>query len=215
MLIEEIMIKQVETLYETNTVRDAHNLMRDKKIRHIPILNTQDQLIGIITDRDLKEVIPSRFIKGEFEEVYETALKGIMTKNPITAHPMDFVEETAVIFYEQQIGCLPVISNKQLVGIITETDLLYKYIELTGANQPGSQIEVRVPNVPGILFEVAKVFHEHKTNVLSVLVYPDKTDEHCKILVIRFTTMNPLNIINSLRTSGFEVLWPNVPGIDV
>lgn len=215
MLIEEIMIRHVETLFETNTVQEAHDLMRDKKIRHIPILNDREQLVGMITDRDLKEAFPSRLIKGQFEEVYHNQLKEIMTKNPITAHPMDFVEETAVIFYEKQIGCLPIISNEQLVGIITETDLLYKYIELTGANKPGSQIEVRVPNVPGILFEVAKVFHEHKTNVLSVLVYPDKTDELSKILVIRFTTMNPLNIIHSLRTTGFEVLWPNVPGIDV
>src|SRR5699024_12851768 len=132
-----------------------------------------------------------------------------------TRRSSDLVEESAVIFYEQQIGCLPVMSNDQLVGIITETDLLYKYIELTGANQPGSQIEVRVPNVPGILFEVAKVFHEHQKNVLSVLVYLDKKDEHSKILVIRFKTMNHLKIIEGLQTTGFEVLWPNVPGIDV
>ena len=90
---------------------------------------------------------------------------------------MDFVEEAAVLFYDHKIGALPIISNNELVGIITETDLLYKYIELTGAHQPGSQIEVRVPNVPGILFEVSKVFHEQKTNVLSVLVYPDKESD--------------------------------------
>ena len=79
-----------------------------------------------------------------------------MTQNPIIGHPMDFVEEAAVLFYDNKIGALPIISNDKLVGIITETDLLYKYIELTGAHQPGSQIEVRVPNVPGILFEVSK-----------------------------------------------------------
>lgn len=215
MLIEEIMSRKVETLYETNTIKDAHNLMRDKKIRHIPILNKEDKLVGIVTDRDLKEAVPSRLIEKQFEEVYENPIKGIMIEHPITAHPMDFVEESAVIFYDKQIGCLPVISNGQLVGIITETDLLYKYIELTGANQPGSQIEVGVPNVPGSLFEVAKVFHEHQTNVLSVLVYPDKKDDQSKILVIRFKTMNPLPIIKGLRTAGFTVLWPNVPGIDV
>ena len=76
-----------------------------------------------------------------------------------------------------KIGCLPIVSNGKLVGIITETDLLYKYIELTGAHQPGSQIEVRVPNKPGYLFEVSKVFQNKKSNVLSVLVYPDKENE--------------------------------------
>ncbi|MBO1914657.1 ACT domain-containing protein, partial [Microvirga sp. 3-52] len=104
------------------------------------------------------------------------------------------------VFYTNQIGSLPIVSNNKLVGIITETDLLYKYIELTGAHQPGSQIEVRVPNIPGILFEVSKVFYEHKTNVLSVLVYPDKENSANKILVIRIKTMNPLQVIDGLKT---------------
>lgn len=215
MLIEEIMVRDVHTLQTTNTVRDALNLMRDYRIRHVPILDDTKTLVGIITDRDLKEAIPSTLKSGDHTDIYESKLTAIMTKNPITGHPMDFVEESAFLFYEKQIGCLPVVSNQQLVGIVTETDLLYNYIELTGANQPGSQIEVRVPNVPGILFEVSKVFHDNKTNVLSVLVYPDKENSEMKILVIRIKTMNPLTIIEGLRTSGFEVLWPNVPGIDV
>lgn len=215
MLIEEIMVRDVHTLEETNTVRDALDLMRDYRIRHIPILNESKVLVGIITDRDLKEAIPSTLTPGEHTNIYESQLNAIMTKNPIIGHPMDFVEESALLFYEKHIGCLPVVSNQKLVGIVTETDLLYNYIELTGANQPGSQIEVRVPNVPGILFEVSKVFHDNQTNVLSVLVYPDKESVETKILVIRIKTMNPLNIIEGLRASGFEVLWPNVPGIDV
>lgn len=215
MLIEEIMVRDVLTLQATNTVRNALNLMRDFKIRHVPIVDDVGVVIGIITDRDLKEAIPSTFSSGDYTEIYESKLSAIMTKNPITGHPMDFVEESALLFYEHNIGCLPIISNSKLVGILTETDLLYKYIELTGANQPGTQIEIRVPNVPGSLFEVSKVFHDNHTNVLSVLVYPDKDNAETKILVVRIQTMNPLTVIEGLRTSGFEVLWPNVPGIDL
>lgn len=213
MLIEEIMVKNVQALFTTSTVKEALEVMREQKIRHIPILNDSEELVGIITDRDLKEAIPSVLTTEKDSELYQTELSMIMTRNPIVGHPMDFVEESALLFYEKQIGCLPILSNNKLVGIITESDLLYKYIELTGANQPGSQIEVRVPNVPGILYEVSKVFHEQKINVLSVLVYPDKESTDTKILVIRIKTMNPLNIIEGLRAEGFEVLWPNVPGI--
>lgn len=213
MLIEEIMKQDVLTLTSTNTVLDALELMRTKKIRHIPIVTDELAVIGIVTDRDLKEVIPSTLTLDVDKNIYSTELSIIMTKNPIVGHPMDFVEESAIIFYDHQIGCLPIVSKNKLVGLITETDLLYKYIELTGAHQPGSQIEVRVPNVPGILFEVSKVFRDHKINVLSVLVYPDKENEESKILVIRIKTMNPLNVIQGLESGGFEVLWPNVPGI--
>lgn len=213
MLIEEIMKRKVIALSAEHTVSDALAIMLEHTIRHLPIVDDAGELIGVITDRDLKKAVPSIYSDKKDVNVYNTPLGDLMTINPICGHPMDFVEEAAVIFYDHQIGCLPILSHNKLVGIITETDLLYKYIELTGAHQPGSQIEVRVPNIPGILFEVSKVFHEHKMNILSVLVYPDKINEDNKILVIRVKTMNPLNVITGLRNSGFEVLWPNVPGI--
>ncbi|MBD7984332.1 CBS domain-containing protein [Sporosarcina sp. Sa2YVA2] len=213
MLIEEIMKRKVIALSAEHTVSDALSIMLEHNIRHLPIVDDAEELIGVITDRDLKKAVPSIYSDKKDVNVFTIPLSDVMTINPICGHPMDFVEEAAVIFYDHQIGCLPIVSHNKLVGIITETDLLYKYIELTGAHQPGSQIEVRVPNIPGILFEVSKVFHEHKMNILSVLVYPDKINEDNKILVIRVKTMNPLNVITGLRNSGFEVLWPNVPGI--
>ena len=215
MLIEEIMAKDVITLYPTDTVRDALEKMRDKKIRHLPVITKDQEVVGIITDRDLKEIIPSTLTDHKGTDIYNMEISKIMTKNPIIGHPMDFVEESAVIFYHNKIGSIPIVSNNKLVGIITETDLLYKYIELTGAHQPGSQIEVRVPDTPGILFEVSKVFLDQKTNVQSVLVYPDKKNPENKILVIRIKTMNPLNIVDGLKAGGFEVLWPRFPGMDL
>lgn len=209
------MKRNVVSLSPQHTVKDALSIMQEKKIRHLPIVSEKTELLGIITDRDLKEVLPSLYSDATDVTVYKKTLFEVMTKNPITGHPMDFVEEAAVVFYDNQIGCLPIVSNNKLVGILTETDLLYKYIELTGAHQPGSQIEVRVPNIPGILYEVSKVFYEHKMNVQSILVYPDKENEDNKILVIRLKTMNPLNVIKGLKNNGFEVLWPNVPGMDL
>ena len=115
-----------------------------------------------------------------------------MKKNVITGHPLDFVEEVAAVFYEHKISCLPIINDRKLVGIVTETDLLQTLVELTGANQPGSQIEVRVPNHSGKLSEITSIIKKRKANILSVLVYPDKKDEQYKILVIRVQTMNPI-----------------------
>lgn len=215
MLLEEVMIKDVITLSPSNTAKDALQTMKENKIRHLPIVESDGTVVGIVSDRDLKNIDPPTLIGGSNHDVPNPLLVDIMTPDPILGHPMDFVEEAAILFYEHKIGALPIVSTDKLVGIITETDLLYKYIELTGAHQPGSQIEVRVPNVPGILYEVSKVFHEQQTNVLSVLVYPDKENATNKIIVIRINSMNPLPVIQGLRQNGFEVLWPNVPGIDV
>ena len=213
MLVEEIMKTDVYTLNSNQTVQDVMDLFEKKRIRHAPIVD-DGKVVGIVTDRDLKDAVPSRFTVAPKGEPYKKKVAEIMTPNPITAHPLDFVEEVAMIFYEQKIGCIPVVSNQKLVGFLTETDLLYTFIELTGAHQPGSQIEVRVKNRSGILYEVSKVFHQQKVNVLSVLVYPDRENSNNKVLVFRVQTMNPLAIINDLRKEGFDVLWPSMPQVN-
>ncbi len=213
MIVEQMMNTNVVTLQPTHSIIDAINLLRENKIRHLPITNEEGQVVGVLSDRDIKDATPSTLIENQQQDIYATPIEEIMTKNPIIGHPLDFVEEVATIFYDQKIGCLPIVSSGKIVGIVTETDLLYKYIELTGAHQPGSQIEVRVPNKPGILFEVSKVFHDHHSNVLSVLVYPDLQNNNNKILVFRVKTMNPLGIIEDIRKEGFDVLWPNMPGM--
>lgn len=210
MLVEEIMKKDVFTLRSDQTVQDVLDLFEEKRIRHAPIVD-DGKVVGIVTDRDLKDAMPSMFTVSPKGEPYKKKVSEIMTKNPVIAHPLDFVEEIALVFYEQKIGCLPVVSHNELVGFLTETDLLYTYIELTGAHQPGSQIEIKVPNRSGALYEVSKVFYEHKVNVLSVLVYPDRQDSSNKILAFRIKTMNPIAIIQDLRKEGFDVLWPSLP----
>jgi acetoin utilization protein AcuB len=213
MLLEEIMKTDVHTLTPGQTVQDVLDLFEDNRIRHAPVVE-DGKVVGVVTERDLKDALPSRFSVSPKINAYEMKVSEIMTKNPVTGHPMDFVEETALTFYDQKIGCLPVVSHDKLVGFLTETDLLYKYIELTGAHQPGSHIEIRVPNRSGVLYEVSKVFYNHKVNVLSVLVYPDKQNNANKVLVFRIQTMNPLAIIDDLQKEGFDVLWPNTPQTD-
>lgn len=213
MLVEEIMKTDVHTLSSDQTVQDVMELFKEKRIRHAPVVD-EGKVVGIVTDRDLKDAVPSRFTLSPKGEPYKKQVAEIMTPNPVTSHPLDFVEEVAMIFYEHKIGCIPVVSNQKLVGFLTETDLLYTFIELTGAHQPGSQIEVRVKNRSGILYEVSKVFHQQNVNVLSVLVYPDRENSNNKILVFRVQTMNPLAIISDLRKEGFDVLWPTMPQVN-
>lgn len=213
MIVEEIMNTTVFSLQPSSTIKEAVQLLKKERIRHLPITNAANEVVGLVTERDIKNALPSSLHKISDGDIYNQPLENIMKKNIIVGHPLDFVEEIAIIFYEQRIGCLPIISGGKLVGIVTGTDLLYNYIELTGANKPSSHIEIRVPDIVGILFEVTKVFHKHHASVLSVLVYPDKEFDDMKILSIRVKIMNPLSIIEDLRKEGFDVLWPNMPGM--
>lgn len=213
MIVEEIMNSEPYTLAPTNTVREALKMMREKKIRHLPVVDEEHHVLGVITERDIKEALPSSLNEEPNSSVFEAAVKDVMVKNPLVGHPLDFVEEAALTFYESKVGCLPIVSGGKLVGIVTTTDLLYTYIELTGATAPGSKIEIRVSDTPGVLFEITKIFNNHHVNVQSVLVYPDSENTQNKILSVRVKTLNPLAIIEDLRKEGFDVLWPNVPGV--
>jgi acetoin utilization protein AcuB len=213
MIVEEIMNSDVAYLTPTDSISKAILLMASKKIRHIPIINHQKHVVGLITDRDIKDAAPSIFRANDNKEDLEKPLSSIMKVNVITGHPLDFVEEIAALFYEHKISCMPIIKDQRLVGIVTETDLLHTLVELTGAHQPGSQIEVKVPNKAGMLLDITAIIKNHKANIQSVLVYPDKKDINFKIIVIRVQTMNPVAVIEDLKSAGHTVLWPNLPGV--
>jgi len=215
MIVEQIMKTDVATLLPTDTIEDAIRLMESRKIRHIPIINQEKHLVGLITVSKIHEATPSIFHANEHPEDMKKPLDAIMERNVITGHPLDFVEEIAGLLYEHKFSCLPIINNRELVGIVTETDMLRTLVELTGAHQPGSQIEIKVPNLAGKLSEITTVIKSRKANILSILVYPDKTDDKYKILVIRIQTMNPTLLIQDLKQAGFHVLWPNLPGISI
>ncbi|OEF95547.1 acetoin utilization protein AcuB [Vulcanibacillus modesticaldus] len=213
MVVEEIMKTEVITLKKDDTIETALQLLNEHHIRHIPIINEQKHILGIISDKDIRDACPSIFQKEEHCNELQNSVEKIMTKNVITVHPLDFVEEVSAIFYEKEIGCLPVTKEGKLVGIITEKDILYTLIQLTGALQPSSQIEVKVKNISGMLAKVVAIIAKRKVNINSVLVYPYSKSEEYKILVFRLQTMNPTSIINDLKNAGYTVLWPNLPGI--
>jgi len=213
MIVEEIMKRDVITLYKEAPIEKALQLMNEHHIRHIPIINQENQVIGIISNRDIRDACPSIFQKEKSCNDLDNPVETIMTKDVITVHPLDFVEEISVIFYEKEIACLPVTKENTLVGMITEKDMLYTLIQLTGAHQPGSQLEVKVKNKPGMLKRLTNIIGKRKINIHSVLVYPYAEDVSYKIIVFRVQTMNPTNIVQDLKNEGYDVLWPNIPGM--
>ncbi|TWI56942.1 acetoin utilization AcuB family protein [Halalkalibacter nanhaiisediminis] len=210
MIIEQIMSRNVYTLTADSPIVDAMKLIELHQIRHIPVVDENDYLIGIISDRDIRDVSPSIFHSTEHLEDFLKPVSSIMKKNVITAHPLDFVEEISSLFYEHHIGCIPIVDDEKVVGIITETDILHTLVELMGAHQPSSHLEVKVQNITGKLADIATIFKEHNANITSVLVYPHE-DPAFKVLVFRIQTMDPRRIINIIQNEGYDVLWPSEP----
>lgn len=213
MLVEEIMNKDVVTLTKDATIKDAMNTLNEHRIRHIPIVDEKNQVIGIVSDRDIRDAGPSTLDKDHKVNL-DQPISIIMKRDVFTAHPLDFVEEISSDFYEYNIGCLPIVEDDRLVGIVTETDMLHTLVRLMGAHQPSSQIEVRVENITGKLAEIAALFKKNNVNITSVLVYPCK-DPNYKILVFRVQTMDPRSIIADIEREGYTIVLPQMPGVDI
>jgi len=137
MLVKNWMSKEVVTVHVNNTMQDAVKLLREHSIRILPVME-QGELVGIVTDRDMKRASASDATTLDFYELIHLVstikIKHIMTKNPITV-PFDFtVEETAEVLLKNKISGVPVVNHdKEIVGIITQTDLFKVLISLTGA----------------------------------------------------------------------------------
>jgi len=127
------MTTDLTTLREDEALLEATLIFARGGVRHIPILDGK-KLVGIVTERDLKHYTPS-ILSGIPPAQYNrlmatTPLSRIMTRNPATIEPLKTVYEAAQILYDSRIGCLPVIEDGELKGIITTTDMLNLLLQL-------------------------------------------------------------------------------------
>ncbi len=132
-VVADIMTANPVTVTPRNAIRTAVNLMREAGCRRLPVVE-RGQLVGIITDRDLRRAANSPFVVRE--QWYDNFILdhievgSCMTPNPLVTHPTATIAEAARTMRNHRIGGLPVLSDGELVGIVTETDLLDCLIQL-------------------------------------------------------------------------------------
>lgn len=206
MLVEQAMTPKVICVSPDTPIEEALAITTVNRIRHLPVVE-DGRLVGIISDRDLRNAMPSCLIQDQSEVLKDTPVKSVMETNVITAHPLDFVEDAAHTLYQKRIGCLPVVSCGKLVGIITERDILHTLVEMMGVSSPSSRVEIQVPDRPGILAEITDFLRARKINVSSVMVFPG-TDNGQKTIVFRLKTMDPRRFIYDVENAGYKVVQP-------
>lgn len=131
--VGDVMSPNAFTLSPQATLEEAILFERKHRVRHIPIVQGTT-LVGIVTDRDIKQATPS-IVSGIDRDNYEvvlqtTMLEQIMTRDPVTATRATPLIDAVDLFAQRRVGCLPVVEAGQLVGIITGTDLLRAFGEI-------------------------------------------------------------------------------------
>src|SRR5690606_24382703 len=134
MTIEKAMSSKVVTVDANDTLLHAIRTMKDNKIKHLPVVDGTGSLVGVVTDRDLKEASASDATTLEVHELLylldQVTIQGIMSKNVVTVEKGTALKQAALLMVDKGIGCLPVMEGKQLAGIITRTDMLRHFAGL-------------------------------------------------------------------------------------
>ena len=174
MPVQNWMTTDVVSVGPDTSLLKVGKLMKDHHIRRIPVVDEQGQVIGIISDRDVRDASPSKATTLDMYEMHyllaELKAKNIMTAKPITVKPTDTVEQAALIMLDNKVGGLPVVDDSsKLVGIISDHDVFKALVDITGARMGGLQFAIELPDQPGTARPLFDLLRAHNARLLSVL----------------------------------------------
>jgi acetoin utilization protein AcuB len=188
MYVSDWMTKKVYTVNADDYLSDAVLLMRERGVKHVPVLKS-GKLKGIISDRDIKEYSPSKATSLDIYELHyllaKTKIREIMKTGVITTSADTPVEEAAMIMLDKNIGCLPVLDGGELIGIISDRDIYRALVDITGIRHGGNRICVTIEDRPGSIREVGDIIRKNGYRLQSILTSYEGIKEGYREVVIR------------------------------
>jgi len=194
--VRDIMVTDLVTVGPEETARSAYKLMRDRRFRHLPVV-ADGRLVGILSDRDLRPVLLSPGLA-------RARVKELMSENLTTIAPGAPVEDAASLLVVKKIGCLPVVADERLIGIVTETDLLAVLVELLGLLTQSTRLDVVVAGGPDSYERIVEIIRRHSGQIISVGAVPAAAGT--TIFSVRLEPCDPHPLVVALSRAGFEVL---------
>ncbi len=206
MLVKDRMTLNPYTVTPETPINDAFAIMKDHNFRRLPVVK-QGKVVGIVTEKELQRVTPSDATTlSVFELNYllsKMTVKDAMTRDPITIEDSQQLEEAALLMRKNDIGALPVMRDKRLVGIITETDIFDAFIDMLGARYTGARLCLNVPNEPGVAADVFTIISKYEVNVQHLVL--NNTRDGAE-LIFKLDTDDAASIKRALSAKGYKVV---------
>ncbi|HOA79935.1 MAG TPA: CBS and ACT domain-containing protein [Defluviitaleaceae bacterium] len=208
MYVRSRMQTDIVTVSLDTSVTSVFDLMMEHGYSQFPVVEG-NELKGLITERVLKDVSPSKATSlSMFELNYllsKTKVKDIMLTDIITATPDMLIEDAAVLLRTNDVGSLPIVSeDNKLVGIITRTDIIDAFIEFLGTNDHGTRISLEVKDEVGTFAKIANIIKDHGINIHHVSNFD--IDDGKSEMIIRLNSTEVEDVINALKNEGYNIL---------
>jgi acetoin utilization protein AcuB len=208
MLVRERMSPNPIVVHLDTPFQDALQLLREKKIRRLPVLDKQGNLVGIVVEKDLLYASPSPATSLSVFEVHyllsKLLVKDVMTRRVITVGEDCPLEEAACIMVDHKIGSLPIMRGKQLVGIITETDIFRIMAEALGGRANGVRVAMQVPNQKGELAKLTRDLAALGGNIVSLAVFLSKDSQNSQI-TLKVQDLSRDEVIKAIENMGAKI----------
>jgi acetoin utilization protein AcuB len=187
MLVGDRMSRPVITVYPETTLEQALDIMHRERVRRLPVINHQGDLVGIISERAVLRAMPSDAttlsVWEQRDVVRRLTVEKYMVEEVITVTEDIPLETAARIMVDNQISSLPVMSDDKLVGLITEKDLFKIFLELLGAREPGVRLTALVEKAPGQLMHITRAIFELGGDILAMGTFVAEDSKHGEITV--------------------------------
>lgn len=213
MFVSKSMTRKVITARPDTSVIDARDLMKKHKIRHLPVVEDDNLLVGIITDRDVRSVLPAAFYReadthmevGDFSNV---TVREAMTPNPHTVSPQDTIEDALLQLQSMRVGAFPVVDQQgRLQGLISVRDLLRAFINVLGIEEPGTLLGILVEEKVGQMKIIVDAITEENISFGSILV-ARHWETNMRAVFPYLLTNHVSRIKKKLAALGFTILDP-------
>jgi acetoin utilization protein AcuB len=209
MLVGERMTKRPITIHPETPIDEALKLMRDSKVRRLPVVDKRGKLVGIVAEKDLLYVSPSPATSLSVYELHylisRIKVQDVMAKDVITATEYTPLEEAARIMADNKIGSLPVMRDGKLVGIITETDLFKIFLELLGAREKGVRLTMLVPEEKGMLATITRDIAEMGGNIISLGTFLGE-DPSNRLITVKVEEVDQGELVSAMEALGMEIV---------
>jgi acetoin utilization protein AcuB len=209
MLVRERMTPNPITISPDTSVRDALHLMREKKIRRLPVIDERGQLAGIVSEKDLLYASPSPVTSLNVWEVhdllYKLTVQKVMTTRVITVSENQPVEDAARIMEDAKVGGLPVMRGKTLVGIITESDLFKAFLQFLGGRRPGVRVTAMIPNAKGTLAKITNAISGAGGDIVG-LAFSESPDAAQWEIAVKVQDVPQSKLVDALKPVVRDIL---------
>lgn len=213
MFVSDRMATDLITVGPELTIFEAKELMGEKNIRHLPVVDGSGKLLGIVSDRDMRDAMPSTLLK---KPDYETTLEkiggypvsNIMTAKPLSIFPYYTLQDTLLVMQKKKVGALPVVDEEgYLKGILSTRDLLKAFVRVLNIDEPGTLLCIVVKEQAGQMKKIIDIISEENISLGSVLVTRHWDDDRRAIFPYLLTN-NVINVKQKLLDIGFELIDP-------